>query len=983
MKKILKIAAALLLALLALLFVLPYVFRDKIASEAEKALHENLDAGILFDPSGLSLSMFRSFPDFSLQIQNFGLLGKGPFEGDTLLYAGRFYASLDLFSVLSGDQIRISDISLENASVNLLVLPDGRANYNIVKTKADTTKEKTEEAPSRFSLSIRRWNLDNLNFQYADGRSGTAASLLGLRHSGSGDFSQDLVDISAETFIRDLSVTLDSVNYLRHKEFNSKWDMKWDMKKKKAELGKNFVRLNAFRLSFSGWFDAGGEKPTFDLKYSTNENQLKDLISLIPAFYSKDFEKLTAEGEIKAEGWAKGSYDSLSLPGFETRLIVKKGKIRYPDLPKAISDLEIDFAARHSQGPLDNMVADLKNFSMKLGDNPFQASGQVQGLAQPRVDIKARGSLNLAEVMAIYPMEGLNLKGLLRVDVQAKGQYVAATKLFPGFTAQVSLKDGYVKSKDFPEAIEAIQLNMNAGNSGSELATTMVHLEDMSFRLDGEPFSMKAKVQNLNNIQYDIAAKGKIDLDKMTRIFPLEGMTLKGKMTADIQTAGLMSDVTARRYDKLPTKGLIELNQFEYKAKDLALPVLIPQAKARFNSKELNLENMQMLIGQSDFSFQGSIKNHLGYVLKDETLQGKLSMDSKNLNANELMGLSADPKAAAKPTEEKPLSPVALPQNIDFILSARAGKVLYDNLDLAGLQGGITLKNGVLNLNNLQFRTLDGSMRMDGSYNPCELQAPSFDFKMDMQNISVSKAYAAFNTIRVMAPAAANLEGKFSSQFSLSGKLTGEMKPDLPGTNGGGLIKITEGRIKDLKIIEGINSLAKTSLPTQTSLNDVQIKATVKNGRVFFEPFQVKAGSQVVSIGGSNGLDGTIDYLMKTSVPAGAAGAALSAVVSRFTGKSMTAPKAVNFEISATGPATAPKYKIVKIDAGDSKEQVKTAVNEKVNQLKAEAEAKARAEAERLKQETEAKARAEAERLKKEAENKARQELEKLKKKWF
>jgi hypothetical protein len=274
-------------------------------------------------------------------------------------------------------------------------------------------------------------------------------------------------------------------------------------------------------------------------------------------------------------------------------------------------------------------------------------------------------------------------------------------------------------------------------------------------------------------------------------------------------------------------------------------------------------------------------------------------------------------------------------------------------------------------------------MRMDGSYNPCELQAPSFDFKMDMQNISVSKAYAAFNTIRVMAPAAANLEGKFSSQFSLSGKLTGEMKPDLPGTNGGGLIKITEGRIKDLKIIEGINSLAKTSLPTQTSLNDVQIKATVKNGRVFFEPFQVKAGSQVVSIGGSNGLDGTIDYLMKTSVPAGAAGAALSAVVSRFTGKSMTAPKAVNFEISATGPATAPKYKIVKIDAGDSKEQVKTAVNEKVNQLKAEAEAKARAEAERLKQETEAKARAEAERLKKEAENKARQELEKLKKKWF
>lgn len=982
MKKFLKIAGAVLLACFALLFILPFLFKDKIASRAEKALNESLDARIIFDPSKVSLSMFRSFPDFSFQIQDFGIINKAPFEGDTLLFAGRFHAALDLFSVIGGGPVQISDIDLENAKINILVLPDGRANYLITKAKPDTAAEKPSEAPSEFSLSIQHWNLENIDFQYFDAGAGTAAAFLGLNHSGSGDFSQDLVDLRTETNIRDLSLTADSVAYLRHKEFDSRLALKWEMKKKKGEFGENFVQLNRFKFSFSGWFDVGGEKPAFDLKYATSETGLKELISLIPAFYKKDFEKLEADGEIKAEGWAKGTYDSLSLPGFETRLLVKNGKIRYPDLPKAITGLELDFTASHSQGPLNTLLADLKNFSMKLGDNPFQASARVQGLENPQVEMQAEGSLNLAELMSIYPMEGLNLKGLMDIALQAKGQYVAEQKIFPAFTARLSLKDGYVKSKSFPEAIEAIQMNMNAENPTGQMAATLVNLENMSFKLAGEPFSLKGKVQDLNDIRYDMAAIGIIDLEKMTRIFPLEGMTLKGKMNADIKTAGLMSDVTAKRYEKLPTSGMVELSQFVYESKDLKKPVVIAQAKAAFNSKEMKLENMQMRIGESDFAFSGSIKNHLGYVLKDETLQGSLNMSSENLNVNELMGLSAEAAPAATPAEEAPLRAVALPQNLDFTFNAKVAKARYDNLDLRNMKGGMLLKNGILKLKDLEFQTLDGSIRMDGSYNPLVLSSPAFDFKMDMRGISVSKAYAAFNTLRTMAPVAANIEGRFNTLLNLNGRLTGEMKPELPTINGGGLIRFSEGEVKSLGVTEGINQLAKTNLPTRAGLKDVQIRTTIKNGRVFFEPFDVRLGQQVVNIGGSNGLDGSIDYLIKTSVPAGAAGAAVAGVLSQFTGKQLTAPKDIRFDIAATGPAASPKYKLLKVDAGNSKEQAKTAVNEKVNQLKAEAEAKARSEAERLKKEAEAKAKAEADRIKKEAEDKAKQELEKLKKRF-
>jgi len=273
---------------------------------------------------------------------------------------------------------------------------------------------------------------------------------------------------------------------------------------------------------------------------------------------------------------------------------------------------------------------------------------------------------------------------------------------------------------------------------------------------------------------------------------------------------------------------------------------------------------------------------------------------------------------------------------------------------------------------------------MDGQYDPREITRPSFNFLMDMKGISVAKAYSAFNTVRVMAPAAKNVEGKFTTLLKIGGLLDKTMHPEMSTLNGGGVVKIKEGKVKDLDIMKGINSVAKTKLPAEASLQDLFIKVEIKDGRVNFEPFDVRAGGQTVNISGSNGLDGTIDYLLKTSVPAGSAGTAVANALSSFAGKTITSPKDVKFDIAATGPGKSPKYRIVKVDAGsgEAKNQAKAVVNDKINQAKAEAEAKARAEADRLKQEAEAKAKAESERLKKEAEDKAKNELNKLKKKF-
>lgn len=982
MKKLLKIAGITLGVLFLLVLLIPILFKDRIRDEVKKALDENLNATVELDPSKVGLSLISNFPHFTLSIEDFGILNKEPFEGDTLLFAGKFETTIDLMSVVGGGQIKIKKIAIENARINAFVLPDGQANYDIAKGSPDSAAVAEPEKESKFAIKIDKWEFINLNLLYIDGTSGTRAQILGLTHSGSGDFTQDVVDLKTRTKIEDISLILDSTSFLNHKKFDSELALNWNMKEKKGSFGENFLQLNDFRFSFSGDVNVAGEKPSFNLKFASNQNEIKGLLSLVPALYAKDFEQIKADGKLAFDGLVQGTYDSLSLPKFEIHLVVQNGVIAYPNLPNKVENFNLDLALQHEQGSLELLKINLKNFGLKMGSNPISAKGTVEGISKPNVDLQVNGKVNLAEMLAAFPMEGLNLKGLLELNLAAKGQYDAATKRFPVLNALVHLKDGYAKTKDFPEAIEAINVNLKASNPDGNLSSTVVDVEKMGFRLSGEPFDIIAHVKNLDDIDYNVAAKGRIDLEKMTRIFPIEGMTLAGKINADLKTSGKMSDVSAKRFEKLPTSGTMDLQHFMYSSKDLSQPVHIGSAKMVFNSKEMKLEDLKMKIGQSDFALNGSVSNYLAYILRNETLKGNLTMGSTLVNTTELMGLMGEEKPTAKPEEEKPMEVVALPKNIDFTFSTSLGKVLYDNMVMEQLKGSIYLKDGILNVKGLNFQTMEGTMKMDGSYNPTQISAPKFSFDMDMKNVSIPKAYETFNTLRTLAPAAKNLNGKFSTVFKIKGEMDKEMKPNLPTVNGGGVVTLNDAQLTDLKLMAGINQLAKTNLPTQTKVQNLAIKTTIVNGRVNFEPFNLNLGSQIVSIGGSNGLDGTVDYRIKTAVPSGAAGSAVAGALSSLTGKAISSPKEIKFEIGATGPATSPKYRIVNVDAGSAKGEAKAAITDKIKEAKAEVETKARAEADRLKKEAEEKAKAEQDRLKKEAEQKAKDELDKLKKKF-
>ncbi len=131
LKKILIGLGSFIVLLLLAAFILPIVYKGKIEIMVKEEINKSLNAKVDF--ASYDLTIFSSFPNLSIELNNLSVVNQSPFEGDTLAGMKQLSLTIDIMSVIGGGQIDIESILLNQPLINLLVLKDGRANWDIAK----------------------------------------------------------------------------------------------------------------------------------------------------------------------------------------------------------------------------------------------------------------------------------------------------------------------------------------------------------------------------------------------------------------------------------------------------------------------------------------------------------------------------------------------------------------------------------------------------------------------------------------------------------------------------------------------------------------------------------------------------------------------------------------------------------------------------------------------------------------------------------
>lgn len=873
-KKFFKIVGITILVIIILAIILPIIFEKQIVRKVKEEANKNMKATLDFKDYGLSL--FKNFPNFTLSLNDFTIAGIDDFKNDTLVKVKKFQATVDVMSVIKGDAYKIKSISMINPDILLKVLPNGKANWDIAKPSADTsTTQPAAEEPSNFKISLQRLSIDNAKIVYHDLAEGTKARIFGLNHTLKGDFTADFTTLDTKTKIDSMDVIYDGVKYLNKTYLKADVILDADLKNSKYTFKKNEFQVNQLFFGFDGFIALKeNEDMEMDLKFDIKKTEFKNILSMIPALYAKDFEKIETKGNLVLNGMAKGIYNEKRLPEFNLELKVDDAMFKYPDLPQAVTNIFIDTKISNPGGSEDNTIINVSKFHFQMANNPVDIRILVKTpVSDPQIDASIKGTINLNNVKQFYPLEA--------------------------------------------------------------------------------------------------------------------GEELSGNVVADLTMKGRMSSVEKEKYDEFEALGKLVLAQINYKSKDFPQGVTISNAEMKASPKFFELVSFNSKIGKNDFSANGRIDNILSYIFKGDLLKGTFSTNSNLMDLNVFLAESASSTSTTTASSESSsMSVVEVPGNLDFVLSSKFGKLIYDNIEMTNVNGKITIRDKKIMLENLSMNLLDGQMTMNGTYSTQDITKPTVDFAYNIQNFDIPKTFKTFNTVQKMAPVGQKASGKFSTNLAFITVLDEHMSPVVNSMEGKGMLSSTRVILSGYAPAGKLAEALKMDKFKTLALNNFKFNFKFSEGKITIDPFDMGLDQTKATFGGWSSFDGNINYTMNMDIPksqfGGQANSVLNNMVSQAnkqTGTNVTVGDKVFVDVMITGTGKDPQVKVgLKGALNDAAKDMKDQLKEQVDNKKQEIENQAKAEADRLKKEAEEKAQQEADRLKKEAEEKAKQEADRLKK---
>ncbi len=868
-KKVLKITGIVLLVLIAAAFIIPIAFKKQITELVKKEINNSLTAKVDF--KDVSLSLFRHFPKVSISLNELSVVGTDIFAKDTLIATKSLDASVNLMSVLKGDNIKVSGVFLQSPRIHALVTKEGKANWDIAKEDTSTTVE-SDTTASAFNMTLQKYEIKDGYIFYKDESSDMSAEISGLNHEGSGDFTQDEFILSTKTKADAASFTYAAIPYLANTKTSIGADIKIDNKTNTYTFKTDDIALNNLKVSADGLFQLVNDSTyNMDIKFKSPSNDFKDILSLIPAVYKNDFDKIKTSGSALFNGFVKGTYSPTQLPAYDVNLEVKDGFFQYPDLPKPVKNIQVAMHLSNVDGQLDNTVVDISKGHLEMDNEPFDFKLLFKNPETAQyIDAVAKGKLDLANVSKFVKLEGnTKLGGLVLADIFAKGNLSAIQAQQGPFSAGgfLDIKNLFYSSADFPQPIQNGNMKIQLANSGGIADKTTVDISEGHIELGKDPFDFSLQLRNpVSSIDFAGKAKGSFTLDNIKQFTELEpGSSVAGILTADLSFNGNKTAIDKKEYDKININGTAGLNNLKYVSKDYPTGVTISNTQLTFNQKNVLLNNLSGNFLNTNFTANGALNNLIGYAMQDQVLSGNLNVTADKMNLNDWMGTDTTTASATTTTSSEPF---LVPANINFTIHAKADQVKYDKVDYKNINGVLVLNDQAVKLQNVKTEALEGTIAFNGSYSTkTNKKEPAISISYDIKDIDVQKAFFSFNTVQKLMPIGQFLDGKLSSQLTMTGNLNGDMMPDFSSLTGEGTLLLLEGVLKKFAPLEKLASTLQIDELKTVTIKDIKNHIEFANGKVLVKPFDIKIKDIELQIGGMHGFDQSIDYGVAMKLP--------------------------------------------------------------------------------------------------------------------
>ena len=757
---------------------------------------------------------------------------------------------------------------------------------------------------------------------------GQIAGLKSLSFKYKGDVNNyDIVDGNVEMAVNGLSFTMDDETLVNEADIRFISPLNATLSTMDVEFGNSQIALNNMFIDFVGVASMPGEDIVVNLDLKTNTLIIKELIELVPASMREELlAGIDVDGELMISAKVNGVYNETSMPQVDAEIAYSKGMLAMPEmLPYPITNLNTSIKAEIDLNDKSDIY--LNSFNANMSNSSVAIYGTIKDVMNKMYcDINLKAKADLDELQSFMP-EGIVANGQVKINGNAKvNNHQLTTMDFMKAKVNGNMQwenMNVVYCDTITVNSDKLNINLTLPNTASQdLSNSLAALEISGANFDAKvsdmimanlkDYKIDAQISNIldekepmsvfadysfsridaamddmafftNNPKGTLAMFMKENNDA-SYIAVYSGDSLSFNMGEEMSfvTEDLDFNVSADYDDDQedlllqwnPHAG-IQLNKAVFAMSDLPTPVYIPSIDFNYDTTGIQINNSSIVLGNSDFELQGNFTNVDEFIRKEALLKGNLDFISHYTDVNEIMEIFSGmgdttmvaEEVAVTDTVEEEQEPFMVPLGVDITLNTMIEKAIAGDMNISNVGGGLTVKDGILVLNEMGFTSDAATMMLTAMYKSPRRNHLYVGFDFHLLDIDIAEMINIIPELDTLVPMLSSFAGKAEFHIAAETYLKSNYEMKVSTLRGATAIHGKDLVVLDNATFRKIAKMLNFKDKEHNQIDDLSVEITAFKNEIDVYPTLIALDKYQAIVGGRHKLDMTFDYSLGISNP--------------------------------------------------------------------------------------------------------------------
>ena len=757
---------------------------------------------------------------------------------------------------------------------------------------------------------------------------GQIAGLKSLSFKYKGDVNNyDIVDGDVEMAVNGLSFTMDDETLVNEADIRFISPLNATLSTMDVEFGNSQIALNNMFIDFVGVASMPGEDIVVNLDLKTNTIIIKELIELVPASMREELlAGIDVDGELMISAKVNGVYNETSMPQVDAEITYNKGMLAMPEmLPYPITNLNTSIKAEIDLNDKSDIY--LNSFNANMSNSSVAIYGTIKDVMNKMYcDINLKAKADLDELQSFMP-EGIVAKGQVKINGNAKvNNHQLTTMDFMKAKVKGNMQwenMNVVYCDTITVNSDKLNINLTLPNTASQdLSNSLAALEISGANFDAKVSDMI--VANLKDYKIDAQMSNILDEKEPMSVFAdysfsridatMDDMAFftnnpKGTLAMFMKENNDASYIAVYSGDSLsfnmgeemsfvtedldfnvsadydddqedlllqwnPHAG-IQLNKAVFAMSDLPTPVYIPSIDFNYDTTGIQINNSSIVLGNSDFELQGNFTNVDEFIRKEALLKGNLDFISHYTDVNEIMEIFSGmgdttlvaEEVAVTDTVEEEQEPFMVPLGVDITLNTMIEKAIAGDMNISNVGGGLTVKNGILVLNEMGFTSDAATMMLTAMYKSPRRNHLYVGFDFHLLDIDIAEMINIIPELDTLVPMLSSFAGKAEFHIAAETYLKSNYEMKVSTLRGATAIHGKDLVVLDNATFRKIAKMLNFKDKEHNQIDDLSVEITAFKNEIDVYPTLIALDKYQAIVGGRHKLDMTFDYSLGISNP--------------------------------------------------------------------------------------------------------------------